>query len=128
MFQVIAIFYGPIKFIMVMGKIPNLMLASDLLMVGKYSLTFMSLSVLIFPVRAVLTILTTKWIIRNPWFLEKIGNRLKKIRTRTLKNYEQVEYGTSGPESTSNLLENIIITDKLEAYKVICHKDGSKTF
>jgi hypothetical protein len=70
------------------------MLASDLFMVGKYSLTFMSLTVLIFPVRAVLTILTAKWIIRNPWFLEKIGNRLTKIRTRTLKNYEQVEYGT----------------------------------
>ena len=77
-----------------MGKIPNLMLASDLLMVGKYSLTFMSLTFVFAPIRAILTMLTAKWIIRNPWFLEKIGNRFNKFRTRTLKNYEQVEYGT----------------------------------
>ena len=87
MFQVIAILYGPIKFITVMGKIPNLMLASDLLMVGKYSLTFMSLTVLIAPVRAVLTMLTAKWIIRNPWFLEKIGKELLLLKLNIYNSY-----------------------------------------
>ena len=88
----------------------------------------MSLTFVFAPVRAILTMLTAKWIIRNPWFLEKIGNRFNKFRTRTLKNYEQVEYGTQGPDSTEKSQENIIITDNLEAYRVICNKDGSKTF
>lgn len=77
MFKFLALCYGPLKFLMVTGRLPNLMMASDIYMISKYTLTFMSLTFLLSPLRAVLTMFTTRWIISNPWFLENIGDKIK---------------------------------------------------